>query len=115
MYVHPIVHYKQMCSASSSGFPENLIAVCIVPVVWVVTVDELDGLEVLGQLVLAVLHLPYLFYAMHANIIICVSNLSFLFLLMFDLECERSYKLKLLSIPESPFLLLSSQMSSHVM
>ena len=74
-------------------------------------VQELEGLEVLGQLVLAVLHLPSLCYAVHASNIFSVSNLSFLFLLRFNLTCKRSYKLKILSIPECPLLGLRSCIS----
>ena len=93
----------------------NLIVVCVVPVVWVVAVEELEGLEILGQLVLVVLHLPCLFYVMHTNNILYVSNLSFLFSHRFDLACKRSYKLKLLSISGSSLLFLRSQMSHYVM
>ena len=63
-------------SASSSVFPENsglkcdqLIAVHVMLVVQVVAV--LEGLEVLGQLVLVVLNLPYLFYGT-ALVIFCM-------------------------------------------
>ena len=93
---------NRCASTSSSGFPENsslsvttLIVVCVVLVVQVVAV--LEGPEVLGQLVLVVLHLPCLCYTMCANNILYVSNLSFL-LLKFNVECKKSYKLKLLNI-----------------
>ena len=82
--------------------------VCVVTVVQVAAHEELEGLKVLGQLMLAILHLPYLFYAMHTNIIQYVSYLSFQFSLRFTLECKRSYKLKFLSISGWPLLVLRS-------
>ena len=91
-------------SASPSVFPENSGLKCAQFNYGICYAGccSTGGVEVLVQLVLVVLHLPYVFCTMHASLIlytyfIYIFILSFLLLLQVNLTCRRPNKLKLLS------------------
>ena len=61
--------------------------VCVVPVVWVVAIEELGGLRCWDSWYLqsCTCHV----YFMCTNTILCFSNICILFLLRFNLTCEK--------------------------